>query len=278
MSRSFKDAVAVITGAGSGMGRTLAIQLAEEGAHLALSDINLESVQETKTMLAEAGVNIRADLLDVTNKDAVFAYAEDVQKEFGKVNLVFNNAGAALNAPFEKMTIEDFKWQMDVNFWGVAYGTKAFLPILEQAEWGHIVNTSSLFGLVASPTNSAYNASKFAVRGMTECLRMELDQKDSNVSITSVHPGGVKTNIVKLARTSQNNTFLDGKSREEAVARFDELAITTAEKAASIIIEGVRKNKKRVLVGPDAKFMDKVQRLMPEGYQKVMNWYMARER
>ncbi len=273
--RSFKNAVAVITGAGSGMGRTLAMQLAEEGADLALCDINLESVLETKDMLAETGVKIRADQLDVTSKDAVFAYAEEVERDFGRVNLVFNNAGAALNAPFDKMSIEDFEWQMNVNFWGVAYGTKAFLPILERAEWGHIVNTSSLFGLIAAPGNSAYNASKFAVRGMTEALQLDLEEKGSSVKATSVHPGGVKTSIVKLARTSQNNTFMNGKSHAEAIEKFDKIAITTAERAAEIILTGVRKNKKRVLVGKDAVIVDKIQRLFPQSYQWLVRKYLS---
>ncbi len=274
--RSFKNAVAVITGAGSGMGRTLALQLAEEGVHLALSDINLESVNETRDLIG-GKVKVRTDKIDVTQEAAIFAYAESVQDEFGQINMVFNNAGAALNAPFSQMSIEDFKWQMDVNFWGVAYGTKAFLPILEKAEWGHIINTSSLFGLIAAPSNSAYNASKFAVRGMTEALRLELDDAGSSVSCTSVHPGGVKTNIVRLARTSQNNTFMEGKSHQEAIDYFDKLALTTAEKAAAIIIKGVKKNKKRVLVGPDAKIADKIQRLFPQGYQNLVRKYLARD-
>lgn len=275
MKRSFKDSVAVITGAGSGMGRTLALQLAAEGANLALSDINLDSVRETESMIEDKTRKVRADQIDVTHKEAVFAYADDVEADFGRVNMVFNNAGAALNAPFTQMTVEDFEWQMNVNFWGVAYGTKAFLPILERAEWGHIVNTSSIFGIVAAPGCSAYNASKFAVRGMTEALRLELDAAGSSVSCTSIHPGGVKTNIVRLARTSQNNDFMDGKSREEAAAHFDKLALTTPEKAATIILKGVRKNRKRVLVGPDAVIVDKIQRIFPQAYQAVVGKYLS---
>ena len=269
MTYDFSGAVAVITGAGSGIGRGLALNLAEQGAHLALCDISQSGLDETKAMIGEK-VRVRTDLLDVTNRDAVFAYAKDIQEDFGKVNLVFNNAGAALNGEFEKTGLDDFDWQMDVNFGGVLNGTKAFLPILEQAEWGHITNISSIFGIVAAPGNSAYNASKFAVRGMTECLRLELEIAGSSVSATSVHPGGVKTNIVRNARSGRGNTFMNGRTKDEMAAGFDKLARTTADKAAKIILKGTAKNKKRILVGADAVVVDKVQRWFPTLYYPVM--------
>ncbi len=267
----FRDAVAVVTGAGSGIGRALALGLAARGAHLALSDINADSLSETQKMLEAFDVKNRIDVLDVSQKDAMFAYAQMVQDHFGQVNLVFNNAGYALNGEFERTGLDDFKRQMDVNFWGVAYGTKAFLPILQEADWGHITNISSLFGLIAAPGNSAYNASKFAVRGMTECLRIELKQSGSSVSCTSVHPGGVKTNVVRNAVSGRGNSFTGGRTKEEMVQNFDQLAKTTSEKAAEIILRGTERDKMRVLVGMDCAIVDKVQRLFPTGYFTIMH-------
>jgi len=269
MAYDFQGAVAVVTGAGSGIGRALAMGLADRGADLALCDINKDTLIETENLIGSK-VKVRIDVLDVTNRPAVFAYAADIKEEFGKVNLVFNNAGAALNGRFDQTGLDDFDWQMDVNFGGVLNGTKAFLPILEEAEWGHITNISSIFGIIAAPGNSAYNASKFAVRGMTECLRIELKQSGSSVSCTSVHPGGVKTNVVRNARSSSGNTFMGGKTHEEVIAGFDKLARTTSEKAAKIILDGTAKNKKRVLVGMDAKLIDKIQRVFPTVYFPIM--------
>lgn len=270
MGYDFNDAVAVVTGAGSGIGRALAVELASRGAHLALSDINEDGLAETASLIGDK-VQIRTDRMDVTNRDAMFAYAAVIKEEFGKVNLVFNNAGAALNGRFDQTNLEDFDWQMNVNFGGVLNGTKAFLPILEQAEWGHITNISSIFGIIAAPGNSAYNASKFAVRGMTECLRIELQQSGSSVSCSTVNPGGVKTNVVRNARSAHGNTFMGGKTHEEMIQGFDELAKTTPEKAAKIILDGTAKNRKRILVGADAKLIDKIQRLFPTAYFPIMN-------
>lgn len=267
--RDYKGAVVAVTGAGSGIGRALALQLAGEGANVAISDINSESLAGTSEMLAAFDVKVRADILDVTDEKVVFDYADAVRDHFGHVNMVINNAGAALSGDFSKASLDDFRWQMDINFWGVAYGTKAFLPILEQAEWGHIVNISSIFGIIASPSNSAYNASKFAVRGMTEALRIELDQAGSSVSCTCVHPGGVKTNIARTARVVKTNDP-EAKSADELADNFDKLARTTPEKAAQVILKGAARNKKRVLVGGDAKLLDKMQRLLPTRYAGVL--------
>ena len=274
--RDFKNAVAVVTGAGSGIGRALAINLAGQGAHVAISDINKTSLAETADMLAAFDVKVRADVLDITDEDGVFKYAEAIRDHFGHVNLVINNAGAALSGDFAKASMQDFKWQMDVNFWGVAYGTKAFLPILEQAEWGHIVNISSIFGIIASPSNSAYNASKFAVRGMTEALRIELDAAGSTVSCTCVHPGGVKTNIARTARVVNTNDP-NASTPDELADRFDAVAKTTPEKAAQTILKGAAKNKKRVLVGGDAWLLDKIQRLMPTGYGSIIGRLLKKD-
>lgn len=266
--RDLTQSVAVITGAGSGIGQALALALANRGASLSLSDINAEGLENTAQLLPESA-NVRTDLLDVSNKEAVFKYADTIQEHFGKVNMVFNNAGAALSASVKNSSIEDIEWQMGVNFWGVIYGTKAFLPHLESAEWGHVINVSSLFGLLAHPNNAAYNASKFGVRGFTETLRIELDEEGSSVSASCVHPGGVKTNIARTARTGGANTFPGGVSREEAAANFDKLARTTSEQAANTIIQGMLKNRKRILVGTDAKILDKLQRITPSHYFEV---------
>lgn len=267
--RNYKNAVAVITGAGSGIGRALAVQLASQGAHVAISDFNQDGLDETSQMLEAFDVKVRADFLDVTDEQGVFAYAQAVNAHFGHVNLVINNAGAALSGEFAKASMEDFKWQMDVNFWGVAYGTKAFLPILEQAEWGHIVNISSIFGIIASPSNSAYNASKFAVRGMTEALRIELEAAGSSVSCTCVHPGGVKTNIARTAKIVKTNDP-NAKTPQEMADTFDKIARSTPEAAAKTILKAAAKNKKRVLVGGDAWLLDKIQRLFPTGYATLL--------
>ena len=186
----FKNATAVITGAGSGIGRALAISLASRGCHLALSDVDIKTLEETRNLISHYAVKVSLSQLDVADKEAVFNYAQNVQTEFGSINLVINNAGVALSSgTFENTSLEEFEWLMSINFSGVLYGTKAFLPLLKQADWGHIVNISSLFGIIGVGGQSAYNASKFAVRGMTESLRQELDKTSPTVSCTSVHPG-----------------------------------------------------------------------------------------
>lgn len=198
--KSFEGRVAAITGAGSGIGRALAEQLAGHGAHLALSDIDDTGLAETVRRCEGRGVKVTSAHLDVADRAAVDAWAEAVAAEHGKVNLIFNNAGVALGATVEDMSIEDMTWLMNINFWGVVYGTKAFLPHLKAAGEGHIVNISSVFGLISIPTQSAYNAAKFAVRGFTDSLRIELDAMNCGVSCTTVHPGGIKTNIARNAR------------------------------------------------------------------------------
>jgi NAD(P)-dependent dehydrogenase (short-subunit alcohol dehydrogenase family) len=267
--QNFSDKVAAITGAGSGMGRELALELARRGCHLALSDINEAGLQETAGLAKPAGVRVTTQKLDVANRAAVYAWADQVVKDHGKVNLIFNNAGVALGASVESVTYEDFEWIFGINFWGVVYGTKAFLPHLQASGEGHIVNTSSLFGIVAAPMNSTYNATKFAVRGFTEALREELDLTPCGVSATSVHPGGIKTNIARAARRDGSLARL-GVDEALATKEFEKSFITTAADAALIILKGVEQNRRRVLVGPDAKIIDLLQRLMPESYQKFV--------
>lgn len=264
--KDFRDRVAVITGAGSGIGRALALRFARRGAHLALSDVNEEGLAETARQVAGHG-RVTTTRLDVSDREAVYAHAEEVEREHGAAHLVVNNAGVALVASARRCTIEEMEWLMGINFWGVVYGTKAFLPILEKQPEGHIVNISSIFGIIAYPMNSAYNASKFAVRGFTEALRIELELDGSSVSCTSVHPGGIKTNIAASARHGANDRTPD---RDKLASTFEKMARTTPDQCAATIISAVEKNLPRVLVGTDAQLMEKVQRTMPAGYQKAI--------
>ena len=271
MVRSLGGKVAVVTGAASGIGRALAVELSKHGCHLALSDIDDEQLADTCSQVK--GVRVTSSKLDVADREAVHAYADQVARDHEQVHVVINNAGVALSAPLSVMSYEDLEWLMNINFWGVVHGTKAFLPHLEKTaarpgDWGHIVNLSSIFGIIGVPTQSAYNAAKFAVRGFTEALRLELDQSGSRVSCTCVHPGGVRTNIVRSARVEADNAWVE--TRGELVSDFDRKTMTTPEVAARDIIRGIRHDKRRVLVGPDARVLDAVQRVLPTGYQRLM--------
>src|SRR6476469_5146006 len=196
----FNGRVAAITGAGSGIGRALARELARHGAHLALSDVDEPGLAETVSLCEGYGVKVTARRVDVADRSAVFAWADEVVADHGKVNLVVNNAGVALGATIDDGRLEDVEWLMGINFWGVVNGTKAFLPHLKASGEGHIVNLSSVFGLISVPSQSAYNAAKFGVRGFTDALRMELDIAKCGISSTTVHPGGSTTNIARNAR------------------------------------------------------------------------------
>ncbi|MED5239404.1 MAG: SDR family NAD(P)-dependent oxidoreductase [Pseudomonadota bacterium] len=268
--KNFKDKVAVITGAGSGIGRALAEELAAAGAKLALSDINEAGLKKTAADLGLAEDRLMTRVLDVADRQAFYDFADDVVNHFGYANMIFNNAGVALGATVEDMKYEDFEWLMNINFWGVVYGTKAFLPYLKQSGDGHIINISSIFGLVGIPTQSAYNAAKFAVRGFTESLRIELEMEGSSVSCTSVHPGGIKTNIAKAARMTDGVERITGADKDKSIQDFEKLFRTTPQEAASTILKGVRGNKRRVLIGSDAVAVDTMQRLLPTSYQKLI--------
>ena len=268
--KNFKDKVAVITGAGSGIGRALAMELAASGAKLALSDINEAGLKKTASDLGLAEDRLMTRTLDVADRQAFYDFADDVVNHFGYANMIFNNAGVALGATVEDVKYDDFEWLMNINFWGVVYGTKAFLPYLKQAGEGHIINISSIFGLVGIPTQSAYNAAKFAVRGFTESLRIELEMEGSPVSCTSVHPGGIKTNIAKAARFDSSVERITGGDKDKSIQDFEKLFRTTPEEAASTILKGVRGNKRRVLIGSDAVAVDTMQRLLPTSYQKLI--------
>lgn len=267
--KDFQNKVAVITGAGSGIGRALARDLAAAGARLALSDVNQVGLQETADSLGLGSDRLITEAFDVADRDAFYAFAERVTGHFGAAHLVFNNAGVALGATVEDMSYEDFEWLMGINFWGVVYGTKAFLPHLKAAGEGHIVNVSSVFGLIGVPTQSAYNASKFAVRGFTEALRQELEMEGGRVSCTSVHPGGIKTNIARNARMGAGVEKITGDV-DKARRDFEKMFRTTPEEASQTILKGVKGNKRRVLIGSDARAIDSMQRLMPTAYQRIM--------
>ena len=269
--KNFKNQVAAITGAASGMGRTLAVELARRGCHLSLSDVNEAGLAETADLARKLGVKVTTQKLDVSNRDAVFAWADQTALDHGKVNLIFNNAGVALTVNLDIVQQRDFEWIMGINFWGVVYGTQAFLPHLKKSGDGHVINTSSLFGLMAVPSQGTYNASKFAVRGYTEALRMELEVAGEPVSATCVHPGGIATNIATAGKIDPNMERVSGISAEKQRKLANKLInVTTAESAALQILKAVENNERRVLVGPDAKMLDKVVRVLGSYYQVVV--------
>lgn len=267
--KDFGGKVAAITGAGSGIGRALAVELARRGAHLALSDIDEVGLAETVASCEGRAVKVTSHRVDVADRDAVFAWADQVVDDHGQVNLVFNNAGVALVADIESMSYDDLEWLMGINFWGVVHGTKAFLPHLEASGDGHVVNVSSVFGLFSVPSQSAYNAAKFAVRGFTDALRMELEIKGSCVSSTTIHPGGVKTNIARNLRMDPEVAVVAG-GPSAIRDGFDQLALTTPDKAARQILTAVERNRRRALIGADAKVLDLVARLPAGLYQRAL--------
>ncbi len=267
--KDFKGRVAAITGAGSGIGRALANELARRGAHLALSDIDDAGLAETVSLCEGFAVKITSQHLDVADRAAVYAWADQVVADHGEVNLVINNAGVALGATIESMSYEDFEWLMNINFWGVVYGTKAFLPYLKASGEGHIVNLSSVFGLISVPSQSAYNAAKFAVRGFTDTLRMELEIEGAPVSVTTIHPGGIKTNIAKNARLDASVTEMAGDP-EKARLDMERVFITSPQKAARQILAAVERDRRRALIGPDAKVIDFISRLPATLYQSAL--------
>ncbi len=267
--KNFKNKVAAITGAGSGIGQQLAILLAKQGCHLSLSDINEKGLQQTVELLKPySNITVTTKKLDVSDREAVKQWAQETVQDHGSVNLIFNNAGVALGSTVEGATYEDLEWIVGINFWGVVYGTKEFLPFIKQTQDGHIINISSLFGLTAQPTQSGYNATKFAVRGFTESLRQELDIEKSGVSSLCVHPGGICTNIAKAAKMSDSLSTL-GMDPAKSIQNFDKFLRTPPEEAARQILDAVLKNKRRLLIGSDAKFLDALQRLFPTGYQRA---------
>ncbi len=267
--KEFRGKVAAITGAGSGIGRALALHFAKEGTALALADVDERGLEETRSQLIEHGVKVTTKRVDVSDRTSVYAFADDVVRDHGTCHLVFNNAGISYAGTVEGTDYPDFERVMGVNFWGVVYGTKAFMPILRASGEGHVVNISSLFGLLSFPGQCAYNASKFAVRGFTECLREELDLTHANVSATVVHPGGIKTNIAKNSIAGESLRDF-GLAPADAIGEFEKQFRTSAEDAAKVIARGVRRNARRVLIGADAYLSEGLQRMVPSAYQAVL--------
>ncbi|WP_186628058.1 SDR family oxidoreductase [Rhodococcus sp. BP22] len=264
-ANGFTGKVAVVTGAGSGIGRALALNLAQRGAKLALSDVDANGLQETVRQAVALGAEVKSDFLDVTQRETVLDYADAVAARFGKINQIYNNAGIAYHGDVDSSSFKDIERIVDVDFWGVVNGTKAFLPHIQASGDGHIVNISSLFGLLAMPSQAAYNAAKFAARGFSEALRMELLISKAPVKMTVVHPGGIKTAIARNATVAENYD-------QASVAKFFDakLAKTTPDKAAKTILAGVEKGKARVLIGADAIALDLLQRVTGSKYQRVI--------
>lgn len=260
-----KNSVAVITGAASGIGRALVIGLAREGiAGLAISDVDDEGLHDTAKMVAELGVKCSTHVVNVAEKTEMQKFALDVVAEHQRVTHLINNAGVALIGTFEQLSLEDFEWLMNINFWGVVYGAKFFLPVLKQQEKAHIINLSSVFGMVAPPEQSAYCASKFAVRGFTEALRHELEE--TPVRVSTVHPGGIKTNIARNSRVGKD---APEEYKTQGVKFFDKVALTSPETAAETIIKGIKDENPRILIGKDAQAINVIHRLFPKSYLKI---------
>ncbi len=260
----FAGKVAAVTGAGSGIGQALALELGRSGASLAISDVDLEGLAQTEERLKAIGAPVRSDRLDVTEREAFQIYADTINEHYGKVNQIYNNAGIAYTGDVDITAFKDIERVMDVDFWGVVNGTKAFLPHLIASGDGHVVNVSSLFGLLSVPGQAAYNSAKFAVRGFTEALRQEMMHNREPVEVTTVHPGGIKTAIAR------NGLTAEGVSADAQSKVFDKrLATTTPERAAEIILDAVRKKKARVLVGQDAVVIDLLVRITGSHYQRL---------
>jgi NAD(P)-dependent dehydrogenase (short-subunit alcohol dehydrogenase family) len=282
--KTFKNKVAVITGAGSGMGRYLAILLAKDGADVCICDVNEKTLGETLAMLRKFNVSVSSHLLDVSDKESIEALPQKVIDQHGKVDLVFNNAGVTAGAHFKDMDENNWDWVMGINFNGVVNSTRAFIPHMINNSEAAIVNTSSIFGMVAVPGQTVYHATKFAVRGFTESLALEMKQTNPNLQIHCVHPGHIGTNIAATARMSDED-FNDNETRpsifsKNAPKTQQEMGELFREggmhpsKAAKIILNGVKKKKSRIFIGLDARLLDLSQRLFPKHYHKTWLFFI----
>lgn len=263
MKDFYKKRVVVVTGAGSGMGREIAIQLSKTGASLALNDWNEKALEETTTLLGLDSKRLFTKAFDVGKREEVYNFAVDVVNHFGHVDVVINNAGIALvPKTIDRTSYEDFEKVVNVNMWGMIYGTKAFLPYLKERPSGAIANVSSVFGMMGYPSQGPYVTTKFAIRGFTETLRIEL--VNTNITVSSIHPGGIKTNIVR------NIDQIDQEQKDEMAKGFEEVAPTTANEAATIILKGIAQKKARILIGKDARSIDRFTRIFPSTYEKYI--------
>lgn len=271
--KSFENKIAVITGAGSGIGKSLALRLAGEGAKVAIADIDEDALSQTGREIREQGGEVWVGCFDVANRGAVHEFAETVLKQYGSVDLVINNAGMVMESlGIEELEYDDFERVMNVNLWGVVNGSKAFIPHLLKQSEASLVNVSSVYGLTAKALQTAYSTSKFAVRGFSEAIRQEL--RDTSVTVTVVFPGGVKTNLVRnthLSGEGQDRTSLDQLSEQ-----LEKVVRTTAAEAADVIIEGIKNKATRVLIGEDARFFDMVARRNPGNYGVILEQHRAR--
>jgi len=267
IDRYFVGKNAVISGAGDGIGRALAQRLNEAGCHVWLCDINKAKLAETADLLDRERGGVVTRTVDCGDRHEIFAWAQSVADDASAVDALFNNAGVGYGARFEDSTEDNFKWLMDINFWGVVNATRAFLPLLKRSECGHLVNISSIFGMVGIPTQSAYNAAKFAVRGFTEALQAEY--RHANLVVSCVHPGGIQTNIARSGRTDGSAVEMTADERD---ARFRQLARTSPERAANIILGGTARAKPRIMVGWDAWLILQLTKILPTRY----HWITAR--
>jgi short-subunit dehydrogenase len=266
---AIRGAAAAVTGAASGIGRALALELASRGCDLALADRDEAGLQTLAAEIARAHPRkVTVHGVDVAQPDQIAAFAQSAIAAHPGLNIVVNNAGVALMGTFGEVEQAQMEWLMNINFWGVVHGTRAFLPHLSQQPEAHIVNLSSIFGIIAPPGQTAYAAAKFAVRGFSESLRHELQTANSPVRLSVVHPGGVATNIARNSRTGTGMT--DNTRRAQSIERFDAAAKTTPQAAALRIIAGIEKNAPRILIGNDARIMDLLQRLRPGTYWAVV--------
>jgi short-subunit dehydrogenase len=265
-----QQTMAVITGAGSGIGRALARQLAMTCGGLALVDLDAEGLAETVRLVGTSNCHLTTHCLDVANRAAMAELAGEVMETHGRVNLLINNAGVALGGRVSEVSLDDIEWLIGINFWGVVHGVKYFLPFLPPGGPAHIVNISSVFGMIAPPGQAAYAASKFAVRGFTEALAHELS--GSGIKVSVVHPGGVRTNIARRARAGAETPL---SRAEKERLKFDQVAMTEPESAARTIIRGIERNRRRILIGPDAWLIDRLQRFFPVKHRRLLEIFFS---
>lgn len=266
-----KESVVVVTGAASGIGRALAIRFAQEPiVGIAIADVNQEALTETRKLMGDPVLKVTTHQVNVADEAEMRAFAEAVVKEHGRVTHVINNAGVALGGTLREVSLDDMRWLIGINFWGVVYGTKLFLPYLEKEKSAHIINFSSVFGLIAPPGQAAYAASKFAVRGFTESVRHELE--GSNITVSVVHPGGVKTNIANHAKIGEGVTLSKQQLEKRTKAINRNLSRTLPAQAAEVIVRGIKARNPRILIGGDARQLSLFARFFPRRYFSVINF------